>query len=231
MAKEKEFETICDQCKNKYIAKSARQRFCSNKCSSQWWRDNGVHLVDETCRFCGKIFKTNSYHPTNYCSKECANHGFNSKRFSYLYDKDYTANNKNDTEPIIYVHSIIKEGKEIMIGIGDYDAKARNTRKVRTREGQLFFNGKKYAQDKKTGYYVCTTGDRKRLHVAMWEAVNGPVPEGCVIHHKDWNKTHNEISNFAMVTVAEHNLIHNRPSKPTAEEQKLLDKLKEQGLI
>lgn len=107
-----------------------------------------------------------------------------------------------------------------------------NKRKdVCTRLDQLMYKGKKYRQDKKTGYYICTTGNRKRLHVAMWEAVNGPVPEGYIIHHKDWNKTHNEISNFAMVTVAEHNLIHNRPSNPNAEEQKLLDKLKEQGLI
>lgn len=107
-----------------------------------------------------------------------------------------------------------------------------NKRKdVKTREDQLLFNGKKYRQDKKTGYYICTTGNRMRLHVAMWEAVNGPVPPGMVVHHKDWNKTHNEISNFALVTVQEHNLIHNRPKSPTKEEQIILNKLKEQGLI
>lgn len=84
-------------------------------------------------------------------------------------------------------------------------------REVRTRADQVMFMGKKYRQDKRTGYYVCTTGTRERLHVAMWEAYWGrEVPRGCVIHHLDWNKTHNEISNLICVTVEEHETIHNR---------------------
>lgn len=120
-----------------------------------------------------------------------------------------------------------------MIGIGDYDAGRRNRREVKTREDQILFNGKKYRQDKKTGYYVCTSGKRQRLHVAMWEAVNGPVPEGCIIHHKDWVKTHNELSNFACVTLEEHNLIHNRgdEEKLDARQKEIVKKLKDQGLI
>lgn len=61
------------------------------------------------------------------------------------------------------------------------------------------------------GYYVCTTGSRKRLHVAMWETVHSGkrVPEGCVIHHLDWDKSHNEPDNLICVTVEEHERIHN----------------------
>lgn len=85
-------------------------------------------------------------------------------------------------------------------------------REVRTREDQVMYMGKKYRQDKKTGYYVCTSGARKRLHVAMWEAEAGvAVPPGCVIHHVDWVKTHNEISNLVCVLVSEHERIHNTP--------------------
>lgn len=83
-------------------------------------------------------------------------------------------------------------------------------RDVVTREGQLMYLGKKYRRDKKTGYYVCTSGDRKRLHVAMWEAEAGvSVPVGCVIHHVDWVKSHNVIENLVCVTVSEHERIHN----------------------
>lgn len=83
-------------------------------------------------------------------------------------------------------------------------------RNVVTREGQLMYNGKKYAQDKKTGYYVCTSGERKRLHVAIWEHEHGmAVPDGCVIHHKDWCKTNNKIENLTCVLVADHERIHN----------------------
>lgn len=88
-------------------------------------------------------------------------------------------------------------------------------RNVCTREGQKMYNGKKYAQDKETGYYVCTTGERKRLHDVLWtnENIDGikEIPEGCVIHHIDCVKTHNEISNLTCITIFGHNLIHNPP--------------------
>lgn len=85
-------------------------------------------------------------------------------------------------------------------------------RDVCTRLDQQMYMGKKYRQDKRSGYYVCTTGNRKRLHVAMWEAEAGmSVPVGCVIHHVDWVKTNNEISNLVCVTVSEHERIHNTP--------------------
>ena len=96
-----------------------------------------------------------------------------------------------------------------MIGIGDCDGKARDVRKVKTRDDQILFNGKKYRRDPSTGYYVCTTGSRKRLHVAIWEHANRrEVPPGYVIHHKDFNKNNNSIDNLACITVAEHEAIH-----------------------
>lgn len=86
-------------------------------------------------------------------------------------------------------------------------------REVKTRLDQVMYMGRKYRQDKRSGYYVCTSGERKRLHVAMWEQAAGrEVPAGCVIHHLDWNKTHNVIENLVCVTVSEHNLIHNPPA-------------------
>ena len=95
-----------------------------------------------------------------------------------------------------------------MLGIGDFDKV--NKKKVITREGQKLYMGKKYAQDKRTGYYTCTSGDRKRLHVAIWEHEHGVrVPPGCVIHHLDWNKNNNNIENLICVTVWEHECVHN----------------------
>lgn len=87
-----------------------------------------------------------------------------------------------------------------------------NKRKdVCTREDQVMRFNKKWREDKKTGYYICTTGERKRLHVKVWERFWGvSVPEDCVIHHLDWNKKNNNIENLICVTVAEHEKIHNK---------------------
>lgn len=83
-------------------------------------------------------------------------------------------------------------------------------REVKTRADQVMFNGKKYRRDKKTGYYVCTTGSRRRLHVVMWETEAGrSVPVGCVIHHVNWDKSVNEAWNLVCVLVSEHERIHN----------------------
>ena len=86
-----------------------------------------------------------------------------------------------------------------------------NKRKdVCTREGQKLYMGKKYAIEQKTGYYVCTSGNRRRLHVAVWEYEHKrEVPEGCVIHHLDWDKTNNNINNLICLTVREHEEVHN----------------------
>lgn len=95
-----------------------------------------------------------------------------------------------------------------MLGIGNFDKV--NTRKVVTREGQKLYMGKKYAVEQKTGYYVCTSGDRKRLHIAIWEHEHGvEVPEGCVIHHLDWNKANNTVENLVCLTIWEHECVHN----------------------
>lgn len=97
-----------------------------------------------------------------------------------------------------------------MIGIGDYDGRSRNRKSVRTREDQVMYMGKKYRRDAATGYYVCTSGSRGRLHVAVWEATWGcRVPRGCVIHHLDWDKSNNTAENLICVTISEHERIHN----------------------
>ena len=119
-----------------------------------------------------------------------------------------------------------------MLGIGDFDKV--NRRKVKTRLDQRLYLGKKYRTDPATGYMVCTSGDRKRLHVAMYEAEMGiEVPDGYIVHHKDWNKSNNTIENLVMVSVREHNLIHNPPpvERQTDEEKEIITKLKEAGLL
>ena len=55
---------------------------------------------------------------------------------------------------------------------------------------------------------------RKRYcyeHHLVWEKETGlPVPDGCIIHHKDGNKYNNTISNLQLMDAKAHILLHNR---------------------
>lgn len=70
-----------------------------------------------------------------------------------------------------------------------------------------YFNGLKFTRDDKTGYYLNST-IRKRLHVYVWEFYNGKIMEGYEIHHKDIDRSNNDISNLQCLTVSEHKKLH-----------------------
>lgn len=75
-----------------------------------------------------------------------------------------------------------------------------------------YFNGKMFTRDESTGYYLCSTkssnGIRKRMHVYVWEYYNGSVPAGYHVHHKDENKSNNDISNLELRIGTEHLSFH-----------------------
>ncbi len=56
------------------------------------------------------------------------------------------------------------------------------------------------------GFYFQRKG--KRLHRAVWEHHNGPVPEGYHVHHKDENRANNEIWNLECMPGGEHESLH-----------------------
>ena len=57
----------------------------------------------------------------------------------------------------------------------------------------------------------------KMLHHAIFEKAHGFIPDGMVIHHKDFNPLNNDLSNLVMLTVAEHMQIHRGLAKWTKE--------------
>lgn len=75
-----------------------------------------------------------------------------------------------------------------------------------------YFGGKMFTRDEGTGYYLCSSksadGTRKRMHVYVWEYYNGAVPIGCHIHHKDEDKSNNDISNLELKIGTEHLAFH-----------------------
>lgn len=74
------------------------------------------------------------------------------------------------------------------------------------------YDGYKFRQDPKTGYYLSSKktdlGKRERLHCYVWRKHYGIIPKGYQVHHKDHNKSNNDISNLELLTVAEHRKRH-----------------------
>lgn len=55
-----------------------------------------------------------------------------------------------------------------------------------------------------SGYFVA----RLLLHREVWEAANGPIPEGYQIHHLNGNKGDNRLENLALLSHSEHSALH-----------------------
>lgn len=69
---------------------------------------------------------------------------------------------------------------------------------------------KEYKKTKK-GYFRYAKDDDGRLrfeHCIVWEKKYGKIPLGMQIHHIDFNKENNKISNLQLVTPLEHKRIH-----------------------
>lgn len=55
------------------------------------------------------------------------------------------------------------------------------------------------------------------LHRIVWFAVNGGIPYGHYVHHKDGNRLNNLIENLELMTASEHQRITNLGRKQTKE--------------
>lgn len=65
------------------------------------------------------------------------------------------------------------------------------------------------------GYETITSGKGRsgQTHVLVWEDVNGPVPEGLVIHHKNHIHFDNRPENLETMTASEHSSHHRATGK------------------
>ena len=84
------------------------------------------------------------------------------------------------------------------------------------------FNGFNFYKNKK-GRYTCTI----TLHRFLWQFYNGEIPDGCDIHHSDFDKENNDISNLELLTKDEHKKIHlsHKFKKSPEKKQKFICKI------
>ncbi|MFD1350157.1 HNH endonuclease signature motif containing protein [Oceanobacillus caeni] len=77
----------------------------------------------------------------------------------------------------------------------------------------MVYDGLNFVRDEKTGYYLCSkivNGERPRLHRYKWEKHYGKIPKGYHVHHKDHDKSNNDIENLILLQNKIHIAHHTR---------------------
>ena len=94
----------------------------------------------------------------------------------------------------------------------------------------VYYNNHKFVFEK--GYRYAkghVNGELKYLHRYVWECNFGVIPEGYDIHHIDFDKRNNDITNLQMLPEREHQLLH-QAMKTDEQKQKRkenLDKIRD----
>ena len=92
----------------------------------------------------------------------------------------------------------------------------------------VVFNGRRYNRYPESNNpahrrYFGRAGHR--LHRDVWETHNGPIPNGCDIHHLDGDTGNNSISNLECVASEDHREIHKADVSSRSRQQEHLDHL------
>ena len=77
---------------------------------------------------------------------------------------------------------------------------------------------------------VCINGKTKKIHRLVYQAFVGAIPKGYDIHHKDFNKNNNSVSNLICITHKEHARLHSDLREPTEQQLKNLQKGRKEKL-
>lgn len=186
---------VCEECGREFEARADHeQRFCSRQCY-------GEHLSKakrkyEICPVCGEEFiKTRS--SKMYCSSKCSN----------------VAKEKK-TKLVCLMCG--KEFERVSCHVGEYNfcskecvnqwnkENRRGENSSRWQGGIHYQNGYIFKKEKDGGY-------RGEHRILMEEKLGRKLTPNEVVHHIDGNKTNNDIDNLAVMTRAEHAILH-RPS-------------------
>jgi len=76
--------------------------------------------------------------------------------------------------------------------------------------------GRKFYQDKKTGYWISCTYPRVRAHRWVWQQHHGFIPKKWHVHHKDEDRSNNVIENLTIVSPSDHLKLHFTDEKRAA---------------
>lgn len=83
-------------------------------------------------------------------------------------------------------------------------------------------------------YYKCGDyfqRDGVRLHRKVWEFFKGQIPSGFEVHHKDFNKANNNITNLELLESKKHRILHASTEKHKSRSKESLKKAQEHAIL
>lgn len=138
--------------------------------------------------------------------------------------------------------------RQRLTGVKHSDERRRKNSEARRRqnaEGHQNFDLAGYMRDKphpfavpagterivKDGRVVvrCDDGKWRYRSRLVWEAANGPIPAGRIIHHRNEDPLDDRLENLQMVTRSEHMRIHSTPEKMRARQVRTVAARKRNG--
>lgn len=69
------------------------------------------------------------------------------------------------------------------------------------------FDNITFVEDK-NGYFRKSDNFSKTMHRYVWEYYNGAIPKGYEVHHIDFNRGNNDITNLKLLTIEQHKKLH-----------------------
>ena len=148
-------------------------------------------MIERECKNCGKAFETYPSVKRFYCNKVCGKKHREAIKFEKYKCKCKVCG-------VDFLPSRPSEG-------GTYCS--RSCRGKDSRHDKVDRNGY---------WYICvpehplasSQGYVAEHHLVMESFLGHYIEDGMVVHHKDFNKKNNDISNLQYMTISEHNSLH-----------------------
>lgn len=151
-----------------------------------------VELKCPNCKKMFEVLKSQAY-KRKFCGHKCSTSG----KFNSNYGKHPVAWNKGIPHSLETRRKLSIAAKNRIMPTGE---KARNWKRGYWKTAMGYIG-------------MMHNGKRMFQHKVFWERVNGKVPEGYVIHHKNGIKDDNRIENLEIMSHSKHSSMHHIGNK------------------
>lgn len=216
--------------KSRYFKMGLRYHHCSNECYDEFKKERNAGRkknIVYVCKNCGEKFSGYRNGNNKFCSQECSlkfHKGINSPSYKH---------GKTIGNSIRKIFVIDKIDGEIWVPVPNFvgfyevsnfgrlkslerveETNGRFGPMLRKRSERLIYSDYSKNKYKNIELYRNKNGSFTKIpiHRIVYDSFCGPITEGNMIHHIDFNKTNNKLNNLQSVSVLEHNRIHTHES-------------------